>query len=84
MRCLDLTKVDQVSETYWRLRELQERSRDDSGIEVYRSLEYPHESANWVVRSAEPQPRIRRRSRIRRILEWVGREDGVSAGQADR
>jgi len=71
-----------MSVPYWRLRELEEKAKDYRAIEEVRSLEYPNESASWVARIAEPRPRLRRRSRIRRILGWVGLRDGVPAPRA--
>jgi hypothetical protein len=61
-----------MSETNWRLRELQLNATAHRETEVYRQLEYPNESAGWMQRQLQVPARARRASPVRAALAWVG------------
>lgn len=59
-------------DTNWRLRELREGTNYSRTVEEYRTLEYPRETAGWILRRPEVPARARRPPRIRKILGWAG------------
>jgi hypothetical protein len=61
-----------VFDPNWRLKELQEETNYSRSVEEFRMLEYPRESAAWILRVPRGRSRNCRRSRLRTILGWVG------------
>jgi hypothetical protein len=60
-----------MSETYWRMRELELRTNASRAADEYIRLEYPNESAALLLGQFSVPARARRRSLLRSAATWV-------------